>query len=228
MGLHVVMLGPPGAGKGTQGGRLARERGLVRVSTGDMLRDAIRQGTPTGVQVQETMARGELVVDDTMIALVRERLLQADAKAGFLLDGFPRTVPQAEALDGIREEVGGGGPLVVIDVQVPFAELVRRLSGRRICGVCGATADPFGPLTRSCGECGGTLVQRNDDDREVVTERLRVYERQTFPLVEYYRRRPTFRKVNGAQSPSDVAHEIDTVVDEAMAVSAVAQKSVQA
>jgi len=215
MALHVIMMGPPGAGKGTQGARLARERGLVRISTGDILRDAIRAQTPIGVQVQATMARGELVDDQTMIAIVRERLLQPDAGNGFLLDGFPRTVPQAEALDRLMQDVGNG-PLIILDVRVPFHELVRRLGSRRICEACGANADPFGPVTDTCGVCGGRLVQRHDDDREVVTERLRVYERQTFPLVEYYQGRPTFRVVNGAQAPEKVAYEMDTVLDDAV------------
>jgi adenylate kinase len=218
MGLHVIMMGPPGAGKGTQGARLARERGLARISTGDMLRDAIRGRTPVGLKVRATMERGELVDDETMIAIVRERLMEPDAKAGFLLDGFPRTVPQAEALDRIMDE-GPHEPLLVVDVQVPFHELLRRLGSRRICESCGSNADAFGPVSDRCGACGGKLVQRSDDDRDVVSERLRVYERQTFPLVEYYRGRPTFRVVNGAQSPEKVALDLDMLLDEAVGMS---------
>jgi len=216
MGLHVIMMGPPGAGKGTQGARLARERGLAKISTGDILRDAIRGETKVGQTVKAIMARGELVDDETMIAIVRERLLREDAKAGFLLDGFPRTVPQAEALDRIMDEEAGA-PLIVLDVRVPFHELVRRLGVRRICGACGSNADPFGPLASQCAKCGGVLVQRNDDNQDVVIERLRVYERQTFPLVEYYQGRPTFRVVNGAQAPERVAEELDAMIDEAAA-----------
>ncbi len=219
MSLHVIMMGPPGAGKGTQGARLARERGLVRISTGDILRDAIRAQTPVGLKVQEKMGRGELVDDETMIAIVRERLMQPDARSGFLLDGFPRTVPQAQALDRIMDE-GPNAPLLVLDVRVPLRELVRRLGVRRICSACGSNADPFGPLTSTCGLCGGQLVQRTDDNRDVVSERLRVYERQTFPLVEYYQGRPTFRVVNGEQSPEQVALEMDAVLDDAAAIGA--------
>ncbi len=216
MGLHVIMMGPPGAGKGTQGARLARERGLAKISTGDILREATRTQTPVGLKVQTVMARGELVDDETMIAIVRDRLMQPDAKAGFLLDGFPRTVPQAEALDRIMDE-GAIAPLLVLDVRVPLSELVRRLGGRRICSSCGSNADPFGPLLGTCGVCRGSLVQRSDDNRDVVSERLRVYERQTFPLVEYYRHRPTFRVVNGAQSPEKVAFEMDALLDDGVA-----------
>jgi adenylate kinase len=219
MGLHVIMMGPPGAGKGTQGARLARERGLARISTGDILRDAIRAQTPTGLTVQATIERGELVDDETMIAIVRERLMQPDAKAGFLLDGFPRTVPQAEALDRIMDE-SACSTLIVLDVRVPFHELMRRLGSRRICASCGRNADPFGAASATCGQCGGVLVQRSDDNHEVVAERLKIYERQTFPLVEYYRHRPTFRVVNGAQAPEKVAFEMDTVLDDAAIVGA--------
>ena len=221
MGLNVIMMGPPGAGKGTQASRFAKVRGLARISTGDILRDAIKADTPLGRQVRVTMERGELVDDVTMIAIVRERLMQPDARPGFLLDGFPRTVEQAEALDRIVEE-RGDGPLVVVDVRVPLQELARRLSGRRVCAACGANADPFGATVSRCGKCGGEFVQRHDDNRDVVSERLKVYERQTYPLVEHYRHRPTFRVVNGAQAPEAVAFQLDAVIDEAVAVSATA------
>ena len=223
MGLNVIMMGPPGAGKGTQATRFARERGLVRIPTGDILRDAIKAQTPLGRKVAATMERGELVDDATMIEMVGDRLAQPDTKAGFLLDGFPRTVPQAEALDRLMD-ARGNGPLIVVDVRVPLQELVRRLDGRRVCGSCGANADPFGPTINRCGKCGGEFVQRHDDNRDVVIERLKVYERQTYPLVEYYQDRPTFRVVNGAQPPTKVAFELDTVIDDAAAVGALVQK----
>ena len=218
MGLNVIMMGPPGAGKGTQATRFARERGLVRIPTGEVLREAIKDGTPLGRKVEAGMDRGELVDDETMIEMVRERLARPDTSAGFLLDGFPRTVPQAEALDQIMA-ARGKGPLVVIDVRVPLQELVRRLDGRKVCSSCGANADPFGPTINRC-RCGGEFVQRADDNRDVVIERLKVYERQTYPLVEYYQGRPTFRVVNGAPAPAQVALELDTVIDDAAAVGA--------
>jgi len=226
MTLRVIMMGPPGAGKGTQGARLARERGLVRIATGDILRDAIRAGTAVGDRAKATVERGELVDDDTMIAIVADRLSKPDVETGFLLDGFPRTVRQAEALDALMLDRGLGSP-VVLDVRVPFAELVRRLGTRRICASCGTNATPFGAPTGECESCGGVLVQRSDDNQSVVIERLRVYEQQTFPLVEFYQGRPTFRVVNGAQPPEKVAFELDTVLDDAAAVGAVVARTRQ-
>jgi adenylate kinase len=216
MGLNVIMMGAPGAGKGTQAGRFARERGLLKISTGDILRDAIKEQLPVALAAKAKMDRGELVDDETMIQIVRDRLLRPDAERGFVLDGFPRTVAQAQALDEIVQE-RGDGPLIVVDVIVPEQELVRRLASRRICSACGANADPFGAQT-VCKKCGGQLVQRTDDNQDVVLERLKVYQHATRPVLDYYRDRPTFRVVNGAQSPERVAHEMDTLIDDAAAV----------
>lgn len=222
MGLNVVMLGPPGAGKGTQAERLARERGIPQISTGDILRDGVRTKLPAALEAKAKMDRGELVDDATMIEIVRDRLLRPDTSPGFVLDGFPRTVAQARALDQIVDE-RGNGPLLVVDMMVPEPELVRRLAGRRICSKCGTNADPSDTGT-TCPKCGGTFVQRADDNENVVTERLKVYARTTKPLVEYYRARPTFRVINGAQAPDRVAAELDTVIDDAAAVGASAPK----
>ena len=220
MGLNVIMMGPPGAGKGTQAERFARERGLPKISTGVILREGIKTELAAAVEAKARMDRGELVDDATMIEIVRNRLQQPDTTAGFVLDGFPRTVPQARALDEIIGE-RGNGPLVVVDVVVPEKELMRRLAGRRICSTCGTNAEPSEASTRQvCGKCGGALVQRTDDNDSVVSERLKVYIRQTQPLVDYYRERPTFRVVNGAQAPDRVAHELDTVIGDAAAVGA--------
>jgi adenylate kinase len=215
MGLNVIMMGPPGAGKGTQAGRFARERGLLKISTGDILREAIKEQNAIALAAKAGMDRGELVDDATMITIVRDRLLRPDAAAGFVLDGFPRTVVQARALDEIMEE-RDNGPLIVVDVVVPQEELVRRLASRRICSNCGTNADPFGAAT-TCKKCGGELVQRTDDNSDVVLERLKVYQRATRPVLEFYRERPTFRVVNGAQAPERVAHEMDTLIDDAAA-----------
>ena len=222
MALNVIMMGPPGAGKGTQAGRFARERGLLKISTGDILRGGARMGLPAALKAKELMDRGELVDDDTMIAIVRERLLQPDAQPGFVLDGFPRTVGQAEALDRIIAE-RDNGPLVIVDVRVPGEELVRRLAGRLICAKCGANAEQpkaAAAAPTACAKCGGELEQRTDDNEQVVRERLKVYERETKPLVEFYRDRPTFRIVNGAQPQERVAHELATVIDDAASVGA--------
>jgi adenylate kinase len=214
VGLNVIMMGPPGAGKGTQAGRFARERGLVKISTGDILREAIKEKNPTALAAQARMDRGELVDDTTIIAIVAERLGRDDVKAGFVLDGFPRTVAQAEALDELMSRTDNGA-LIVIDVAVPEQELVRRLASRRICGACGTNADAV--AATACAKCGGDLIQRTDDDQGIVRERLRVYQTSTKPVLEFYRERPTFRVVNGAQSPERVAHELDTMIDDAAA-----------
>jgi adenylate kinase len=213
MGLNVIMMGPPGAGKGTQAGRFAQERGLIKISTGDILREAIKKKNPTALEAKARMDRGELVDDAMIIAIVEERLGRADARRGFVLDGFPRTVAQAQALDGIMARLNNG-PLIVVDVAVPEQELVRRLASRRICSSCGTNADGLGPAT-ACKKCGGELVQRSDDDQGVVRERLSVYQRATKPVLEYYRERPTFRVVNGAQAPERVAQELDTMINDA-------------
>ena len=215
MGVNVIMMGPPGAGKGTQAGRFARERGLLKISTGDILREAIKQQHPVALAAKARMDRGELVDDATMIAIVCDRLVQPDAEPGFVLDGFPRTVRQAEALDAIMGK-RNNAPLVVIDVEVPQEELVRRLAGRRVCSSCGSNADPA-DASKTCSKCGGELEQRTDDNQEVVLERLKIYARATTPVLEYYRQRPTFRVVNGAQSPERVAQELDTMIDDALA-----------
>ncbi len=212
MALNVIMMGPPGAGKGTQAGRFARERVLLKISTGDILREAIKERNPVALEAKAKMDRGELVDDDTMIAIVAERLTRPDAARGFVLDGFPRTVAQAQALDEIMER-RGSGPLVIVDVTVPEHELIRRLAGRRICSSCGTNADIV--AAAACAKCGGQLVQRSDDEHDVVRERLRVYQNATKPVLEYYRERPTFRVVNGAQPPERVARELDAMIDAA-------------
>jgi len=209
--VNLIMIGAPGAGKGTQAERVARERGVPKISTGDMLREAIHQGTELGLRAKTIVERGDLVSDDVMIGVVRERLERADARRGFVLDGFPRTVPQAQALDDM---VAGRGPLLVVEVVVPEAELERRMSARRICRNCGANAPPDGT---ACGRCGGELVLRADDGEAAVRmRRLGVYERQAGPIVEFYRHRPTFRSINGAQSPDEVARALSAAIDSAM------------
>lgn len=204
------MLGPPGAGKGTQAERLARDRGIPRVSTGDILREAVAAGTPLGRAARAIMDAGKLVGDDVMIGIVRERLERPDAAKGFVLDGFPRTVQQAKALDGLLDV---RAPLVVVEIAVPEEALVERLSMRRVCGACGWNATPDADR---CENCGGELMQRRDDDVDVVRERLRVYVNETRPLVDYYRRRPTFRSIDGNQPPDAVARAIASAVDSAL------------
>jgi len=211
MALDIVMLGPPGAGKGTQAARLARRYGIPAISTGDMLREAVQAGSDLGRRVKAVMDRGELVGDDLIIDIVRERLGRSDTAKGFVLDGFPRTVRQAEALD----RMANGRGLIVIDIAVPGDEIVRRLSSRRICRDCGAVADPAALASdvAACTRCGGALVQRSDDREEVVRERLDVYERSTRLLLDYYRARPSFRTIDGLQPPDRVFDAIAEAVD---------------
>jgi adenylate kinase len=213
MALNVVMLGPPGAGKGTQSERFAATHGLPKIATGDILREAVTAGTPIGQAAKATMDAGELVGDPVMITIVCDRLLRPDTTPGFVLDGFPRTVPQATALDGI---MSGRGPLVVIDIVVPEDVLLRRLAARRICGSCGVNAQV--DWVSVCGQCGGALVHRTDDGDGIVAGRLKVYHRQTRPIVEFYSGRPTFRTVDGNQPPDVVTAAMDAAIREASAV----------
>ena len=207
--MRLILLGPPGAGKGTQAQRLVAKYGIVQLSTGDMLRAAVNAGTPVGRQVAEIMARGALCPDDIVIAIVEQRIQEPDASKGFILDGFPRTVPQAVALDRMLD---GRDPLIVVDIRVPERELVRRLASRMICADCGANGAP-GEIV--CSHCGGQLVQRADDNVAVVLERLRIYNRQTKPLVDFYCTRSTFRSINGAQGTDSVAADLAAAIEAA-------------
>lgn len=215
MALNLLMLGPPGAGKGTQAERFAKKRGIPKISTGDMLRESVKAGTEIGLRAKAIMERGELVNDEVMIGIVKERLARADAQDGFILDGFPRTVAQAKALDRLME---GRAALVVIDITVPESELVRRLSSRIVCEECGLNAEGIElsqMSTTPCPRCGGRLKQRSDDSADVVRERLKVYRRDTQPLVDFYRDRATFRQVFGAQPPDLVEKELEHAVTHA-------------
>lgn len=210
MAVNVIMLGPPGAGKGTQAERVASTRGIPRISTGDILRDAVQHHTAMGESVQAVMDRGELVSDDVMIGIVTERLGRPDVERGFVLDGFPRTVAQAAALDRL---MGGRDPLIVLDIVVPESELARRLGTRMICGDCGTNADGRESMPGRCGKCGGRLVQRADDSNTVVLERFKIYQRATRPLVEFYRDRPTFRSIDGAQAADSVTADLAAAIE---------------
>jgi adenylate kinase len=233
VGLNLVMLGPPGAGKGTQAERFAREHGIPKVSTGDILREAVQSGTDLGRRVKAVMDRGGLVGDDLITGIVRERLSRRDAVGGFVLDGFPRTVPQARALDEITT---GRGPVICVEIHVPDEELVRRVRSRRVCEGCGATADAFGQKTDAlpetcqnterCRSIGPKWVTRTDDAEAVVRERLKVYWRDTRPMIDFYSSRPTFRVIDGQQTPDQVREALVSAVASALGLPAAQLRSV--
>ena len=197
--MRIVLMGPPGSGKGTHSTWMQKDLGIPQISTGDILRDAVAAGTPLGAQARGYMESGGLVPDEVILGLMRERLAQPDATKGFILDGFPRTIRQAEGLD--RLLVDSGRTLdKAIDIQVAREELIRRLTSRRVCPQCKAVYNlDFKPPRRPgvCDACGGGIVQRPDDREETVVQRLEVYERQTAPLIDYYRRRGLLSEIDG-------------------------------
>ena len=208
--VRVVLLGPPGAGKGTQG-KLLRDRfEACQISTGDILRKAVADKTPLGKEAESYLSRGELVPDDVIVRLVGDRLKQKDCANGFVLDGFPRTLPQAESLEGILKTMAL--PLdAVLSIQVPHHVIVQRLAGRRNCQNCGALYHVnFDPPSNgeTCDRCDGGLQQRDDDREETIITRLRVYESQTAPLANYYRERGKLREISGVGKVEDIQKRI--------------------
>lgn len=217
MGIRVVFLGPPGAGKGTQAVKLAAHEGVPHVSTGDIFRAAVKEGTPLGLKAKEFMDQGKLVPDEVVVGIVEERLAQEDIAGGdgFILDGFPRTVNQAEALEETLERLELGLD-AVLNIEVSDEELVRRLTGRRVCRNCGATYHlVFDPPkdAGTCDKCGGDLYQRSDDSEGTVRERLRVYYAQTEPLIQFYRDKGHLLDVNGEQGMDEVFQAILATLD---------------
>ena len=208
--MRVVLVGPPGAGKGTQARVLQSTLGIPQISTGDLLREAVRAGTPLGKQAQTYMDKGELVPDSVVTGLVAERMQQEDCAKGFLLDGFPRTLAQADA---IAVELGRRNQRLdaVLSIVVPRQELVERLSGRWVCRSCQAMYhERFTPPKTNgvCDVCGGELYQRSDDTAETVNARLEVYERSTAPLLSYYRERAVLHDIDGMGAPETIAQRI--------------------
>lgn len=208
--MNLILFGPPGAGKGTQAQFLVETYRIPQISTGDMLRAAVKAGTPLGVKAQEIMIQGGLVSDDIVLGIVAERLAQDDCAAGFVLDGFPRTIPQADALSAILKQVGRAIDHV-ISLEVDGEEIVKRLSGRRSCSSCGKGYHlAFDPPLRAgvCDVCGSGLVQRADDQEETVRNRLLVYEQQTAPLKDYYRSRQVLCSIPGIGSIVEIQQRI--------------------
>lgn len=214
MGARVIFLGPPGAGKGTQAGRLARHLGIPKISTGDMLRDAIAAGTALGRVAGPLMEKGGLVPDELLTGIIAERLGQPDAAKGYILDGFPRTLRQAEGFEHMkRGDVTSG--VYVFNVEVPRDELLKRLSGRRWCPHCQSTyhVDNNPPKDDSlCDKDRTLLIQREDDKETAVARRLAEYDERTAPLIDYYRHRSRFYTVNGYRSPDAVFSELKGLV----------------
>ncbi len=210
-GYRIVFLGPPGAGKGTQASLLADRHGIKKISTGDILREAVRKGTELGMKAKKYMDAGDLVPDDIIIGLIEEQIEGVDS---FILDGFPRTMKQAEALDDLLS--ARGKPLThVIFVGVPDDEIVKRLTARRVCPKCGAVYNLiYNPPKRDevCDVCGTPLVQRSDDREDVIRNRLKVYRENTAPLIDYYRRKGIFHEINGVGKVEEVFGRIESVL----------------
>lgn len=210
----LILLGPPGAGKGTQAGRIVAEYGIPHISTGDILRSAVKNQTQMGLEAKRYMDAGELVPDSVVIGIVRDRLQEPDTAKGFLMDGFPRTIPQAEALGEVLDGLGRTVSKTVV-ILVDEDDLVRRLTGRRICRSC---QTPFHvmfnlPETEGvCDKCGGELYQRDDDTEATVRNRLEVYRNQTEPLIEYYDRAGAVARIDGAQAPDVVYEDIQAAL----------------
>ena len=214
--LNIILMGPPGAGKGTQATRRDDEFRLPHISTGDMFREAIAKKTPLGLQAQAIIARGDLVPDDVTCALVKERLSQDDCKDGYLLDGFPRTIPQAEALQKMGIEIGR--PVTcVIDLEVPPQELIRRISGRRVCPKCGASyhVDTMKPKVDGiCDRCGAELIQRKDDNAASFKTRLDNYYKQTQPLIDFYKGKGLYVSFDGTKPLEELSQAISAKLEE--------------
>ncbi len=207
----VIFLGAPGVGKGTQAKEVARVLGVPHLSTGDMFRDHVGRGTELGQKAKPIMDRGELVPDEIVLGMVEERIVRMDCQRGFIFDGFPRTLAQAEALDRILEARGFGDAITVLHVEVSEAQLLRRLTGRRTCKRCGAIYNVFDRPPKQEGRCdrdGGELVQRDDDREEVIRARNAAYDRQTRPLVEYYRAKGVLVNVDGEGAPEAITRKV--------------------
>ena len=211
--LNLVILGKQGAGKGTQCKRLSERYAIPHVSTGDILRAAVKSQSPLGLEVASVMDAGALVSDDLVIRLVDERFLQSDAQGGALLDGFPRTIAQAEALEAL---LGDDGIKLCINLDVATDLVIERLSSRRVCQECGAIYKDtdIEAISGTCSNCGGDVIQRKDDQPDAIAKRLELYERDTAPLLEFYSSRGLLVTVDGAQSPDEVTSALEELVRE--------------
>jgi len=213
--MRIVLIGAPGGGKGTQAKQLVEKYAIPQISTGDILREAVAAGSALGMRAKAAMDAGQLVSDDIVLGMIRERLSKVDAQKGFILDGFPRNILQAEALDKMLEEMGKALQVSLL-IDVNFNVLVQRLTGRRTCGQCGAIYNVHSSpprLAGRCDKCGGGLEQRADDNEETVSKRLSVYETQTAPLIDFYRQQGILRTVQGIGEVSDIFANIIRVLE---------------
>lgn len=212
--MRIILLGAPGSGKGTQAQKLVEREGIPQISTGDLLRDAVSRGTDLGKKAKVAMDAGELVSDDIVLGMIRERLAKPDAEKGFILDGFPRNLAQAESLDGVLDEIGAPLDAAVL-MDVDFEVLLKRLTGRRTCAGCGRVYNVyfFPPKTDGvCDGCGGELIQRADDNEETIGQRLKVYESQTAPLVAFYEKRGKLKVVPAEGGIDEVFQRLETAL----------------
>ncbi len=212
-GKLIILLGPPGAGKGTQAKKISEKFKIPHVSTGDMLREAVRNGTELGLKAKAAMDSGKLVSDEIVLGIVKERIFRSDCEKGCMLDGFPRNISQAESL---KNMVGNDREMVALLIDVDKDILIKRLTGRRNCLKCGAIYNVYFSPPRvegKCDRCGGDLVQRDDDREDVVKKRLEVYEKNTLPLIEYYESEGILKKVDGSMDPDVVFEKIVQKLD---------------
>jgi adenylate kinase len=213
--MNLILLGPPGAGKGTQAKMIAAKYDLPHISTGDMFREAVQSGSELGQRLKSYMVSGKLVPDEVVIDVVRERLSRQDCARGFLLDGFPRTVPQAKELDRILAQAQRKID-AVLNIYLNDEEIVKRLSSRRVCGSCGASYNLISQPPKAdniCDVCGKQLIHRPDETPETVRNRLKVYNEQTSPLIEYYTQQAVLFKIDGSQKQDKVFGSITAIVD---------------
>lgn len=213
--MNIILMGPPGAGKGTQAKRLIAKYDIPHISTGDMFREAMKQGTALGLLAKRYIDQGHLVPDDVTIGIVRERLAKQDCQKGYLLDGFPRTIPQAEALEILTKEIGRELEFV-INIDADEKELVRRICGRRVCKVCGTPyhVDTMKPKVDGvCDVCGGPLIQRADDNEEALKVRLGHYYEQTKPLLDFYAKRGLLTSFDGTKDLNALLQEISSLIE---------------
>lgn len=208
--MNLILLGPPGSGKGTQAGNISKILNIVHISTGEMFREAVETGSEIGKELNSYMTKGKLVPDEVVISIVKERLSRDDVKKGFLLDGFPRTINQAKALDSLLLSLGKSIDKVIY-LYLSDNEIIKRLTNRRVCSVCGLNYNLISQPPKEpnqCDKCGGTLIQRSDDNPETIKQRVKVYNEQTQPLIEYYEKADNLLRIDSSKPISEVFKDI--------------------